>query len=613
MCGIVGVYNFTGGPVSSKLVEKMGQTIRHRGPDGEGVWCDGPIGLGHQRLAIIDISSAGHQPMQTPDSRFVITYNGEVYNFRELRVELESLGHQFHSATDTEVVLHSFAEWGLDSLTRFNGMFAFAVWDKQLKQLHLARDRYGIKPVYYAHLNNSLVFGSEIKAILQHPEVSANLDESGLFEYFSFQNILTNRTLLKNISILEPGTVITFSNNGTAISHQYWDFQFESDSGALSEQDCIDGLDFYFSQAVNRQLVSDVEIGSYLSGGMDSASIVALAAKQLPYIKTFTCGFDLSSASGMELSYDERKDAEYLSYMFKTEHYEMVLKAGDMERCMPRLAYHIEEPRVGQSYPNYHISKLVSRFTKVTLAGTGGDEIFAGYPWRYYLSAKEASVNGLYSEEYYRYWARILSEEEIHQAFSPIKTQVQQLSQRDIFESVYCSKMHSNSGSDIEKRINNALYFEAKTFLHGLLVVEDKLSMSHGLECRVPFLDNDLVDFAMKIPLQYKLARLQKGYSPEHNTNDGKLVLRKMLSRYVPAKITDKVKQGFSAPDSSWFKGESIEYVRKLLLNENAMIYRYLDRKIIEKKINSHLDGKENLRLQIWSLLSFEHWCQQYF
>jgi asparagine synthase (glutamine-hydrolysing) len=362
----------------------MTAAVAHRGPDGDGIYVDGDVGLGHRRLAVIDLSPAGRQPMMSPDRRYVISYNGEIYNFQELRVELEGLGYTFRSRTDTEVVLHSYAEWGPQCVLRFNGMFAFALFDRVERQVWLARDRYGVKPLYVAEIDGLILFASEVKALLAHPSMSVRLDTEGLFEYFTFQNFISDRTLFQDVRLLPAGTHRTIDLVSGTMSRpsQYWDYQFEDGDASVSDCDYADELSRLFKQAVQRQLVSDVDVGAYLSGGIDSGSITAVASGQLPYLKTFTCGFDLHSASGLELAFDERAKAETMSYLFRTEHYEMVLKAGDMERVMPRLTNHLEEPRIGQSYANFYTAQLASKFVKVVLSGGGGDELFGGYPRR---------------------------------------------------------------------------------------------------------------------------------------------------------------------------------------------------------------------------------------
>lgn len=627
MCGIAGIVNLDRTPVDRDILKKMTDALAHRGPDGEGQWVEECIGLGHRRLAIIDLSPAGHQPMISADHRFVLSYNGEVYNYGELRKELETEGYWFRSRTDSEVVLHALAHWGTDALHKFNGMFALALWDRKKQTLLLARDRYGIKPLYYATYGRTFAFGSEQKAITANPSFQRKLNKSALLEYLTFQNIFTDQTLLQDVRILPAGCYATLKLSSALAESdpkleltRYWDYRFREPEQPGDKQEYLEELDRLFRQAVQRQLMTDVELGSYLSGGMDSGSITAIAAQTFPYLKTFTCGFDLSSASGIELAFDERTKAEAMSARFKTEHYEMVLKAGDMERCLPKLAWHLEEPRVGQSYPNYYAAKLASKFVKVVLSGSGGDELFGGYPWRYYRAANSQNFEH-YIDQYYLYWQRLVDNRHIKEMFAPCWTEVCHVWTRDIFRDVFTT--HDNELDRPEDYINHSLYFEAKTFLHGLFVVEDKLSMAHSLESRVPFMDNDLVDFAMQCPVSMKLNKLSEVLRVNENeprdkqsvyfqkTNDGKQLLRDMMSRYIPQDITKAEKQGFSSPDASWFKGESIDFVRRKLLNGNARIYDVLDRRAIEPLIEQHMQGEQNRRLLIWSLLNLEAWMKE--
>ena len=616
MCGIAGLIHLDGAPASPVALKTMTDAIIHRGPDGEGQWIDGNVGIGHRRLSIIDLSAAGHQPMLSADGRYVLSYNGELYNFQELRAELEAKGYQFRSRTDSEVVLYALAEWGAKALRKFNGMFAFAFWDREEKRMLLARDRYGIKPLYVAQQGEHFYFASEQKAITALPAFKRGMDKEALLEYFTFQNIFTDRTLVADIKLLPAGHIM-WVDTQTKRTHrtQYWDFDFQEPENPKSPAEYREELDHLFQQAVTRQMVSDVEIGSYLSGGMDSGSITAVLASSLPYMKTFTCGFDMHSASGIELSFDEREAAEFMSYKFKTEHYEMVLKAGDMERCLPKLAHHLEEPRVGQSYPNYYAAQLASKFVKVVFSGAGGDELFGGYPWRYYRSLGSSNFDE-YIDTYYQFWQRLIPNKDIKQVFAPIWGDVSHVWTRDIFRDVFSA--HAPKLTKPEDYINHSLYFEAKTFMHGLLVVEDKLSMAHSLETRVPFLDNDLVDFAMCCPVNMKLNSLSEVVRMNENepgaktqkyfqkTKDGKQILRDVMSRHIPEEISSATKQGFSAPDASWFKGESIDFVRDKLMNGNAVIYDYLDKKAVQSLVNEHLKGEQNRRLLIWSLLNVE-------
>ncbi|MCG2643564.1 MULTISPECIES: asparagine synthase (glutamine-hydrolyzing) [Bradyrhizobium] len=624
MCGIAGIFHRDGRPASIRTLTAMTDIIAHRGPDGQGHYCDGPVGLGHRRLSIIDLTDAARQPMETQDGRYVLTYNGEIYNFKELKVQLSARGHRFNSTGDSEVLLHAFAEWGLDALLKFNGMFAFAIWDTEERRLTIARDRFGVKPVYYAEIDGVFLFASEIKAFRAYPRFTARPDAKGLAEYLTFQNFFTERTIFEGARLLPAGCYIQIGLDGrdSVVPRRYWDFSFEEPCGTVDEAEVVEELDRLFRQAVNRQLVSDVEVGSYLSGGMDSGSITALAAAQLPFMRTFTIGFDLNSASGVELGYDERAKAEYMSYLFKTEHYEMVLKAGDMERALPSLAWHLEEPRVGQSYPNYYAAKLASKFGKVVLSGTGGDELFAGYPWRYYRAVVNDDFDH-YVQKYFGFWQRLVPADVLPRLLAPVWNDAKDVSPEDIFRNVFHE--HAATLTRPEDYVNHSLYFEAKTFLNGLLVVDDKLAMAHGLESRVPFLDNDLADFAMRLPAHMKLGNLTDVVSLNENepggkaeryyqrTRDGKLALRTMMERHIPADVASREKQGFSAPDASWFKGESIEYVRRRVMNPQAKIYSLLDYEVVKNLVDDHLGGRQNRRLLIWSLLNLEQLMDAYF
>lgn len=619
MCGLAGYLAHDNKPVDSTILSRMNHAIRHRGPDGSSDYIDGNMGLTHRRLAIIDLSSNASQPMASECGRYVIAYNGEVYNFRELRRELQAAGVTFRSHSDTEVVLAALSLWGTEALNRLNGMFAFALWDRQERKLLLARDRYGIKPLYYAETAGYFIFGSEIKALLAHGDLQAAIDPAGMAEYLGFQNFFTNRTLFRQVRMLPAGCALHITAGQSVRIDRYWDFHFAEPETERPVDEYIEQLDELFRNAVRRQLVSDVPISTYLSGGMDTGAIAALAAREMPNLFSFTIGFDLTSASGLELGFDERRTAERMSYLFRTEHYEMVLKAGDMERSMQSLVWHLEEPRVGQSYPNYYAAKLASRFGKVVLSGAAGDELFAGYPWRYYRAVVNDNFDH-YVDKYFDFWQRLMPPEDHSNLLAPLGKEATDVSLREIFRSVFSE--HAESMDRPEDYVNHSLYFEAKTFLHGVLTVEDKLSMAHGLETRLPFLDNDLVDFAQRVPVRAKLGQLDAVIRLDENepgpkiqryfdkTRDGKLLLRSLMQRYVPHDVANGIKQGFSAPDASWFRGESIDYVRRTLMTNSARVYDFLDRKAVQRLVSQHLSGQENRRLLIWSLLYLEEWCR---
>jgi asparagine synthase (glutamine-hydrolysing) len=623
MCGIVGVCNLNGEPVASGLVDRLATLIAHRGPDGEGVYVDGAVGLGHRRLAIIDLSTAGSQPMANETGDVVLDYNGEIYNFQRLRVELESLGHLFHSHTDSEVVVHAYEEWGNACVDHFDGMFAFAIWDRNRRRLFLARDRFGVKPLYWYLRNGLFVFASEIKAILAHPRVSREVCYPALNEYFTFQNVLTDATLIDGVRLLPPGSTLTLEvgDTGEPKIERYWDYPFPSEPVELTAEEATDRLYEIFLDSVTRQLVSDVPVGSYLSGGMDSGSITAIAARTVPRLSTFTGGFDLSSASGLELGFDEREAAEEMANLLKTEHYEVVLHAGDMEWVLPELIWHLEDLRVGQCYPNYYVARLAGKFVKVVLSGAGGDELFAGYPWRYFSPANGEGSDA-YFRGYYAFWQRLVPDEEKNLLFNDsVSRELTDHSPYEVFRGVFDGWPGRLDSRD--DYLNASLYFELKTFLHGLLVVEDKLSMAHSLETRVPFLDNELVEFALGLPPSLKIPALAAALSVDENLpgkrllfeaerNQGKAVLRDAMQRVLPQAAAKRDKQGFSAPDASWFRGESIEYLNRLLRDPRARIYEFLQPAYVERMLDEHTSGRVNRRLLIWSLLSFEWWCRSF-
>ena len=690
MCGIAGAISLNHEPLQVERLKPMIDVISHRGPDDAGylVWqiptcrgsslrgtgahhslgqdftdsqfqdvcpllpiIDSPSGqnrlhsekwdlfFGHRRLSIIDLSSRGHQPMCDKSRGIWLIYNGEIYNFREIRQELKGLGYHFSSASDTEVIIHAYHQWGTDCIHRFNGMFAFALYDSRNQKVWLARDRYGIKPLYYTLTNEgTFLFGSEIKSILEYLPERSDVDLAALNEYFSFQNTFSDRTLFSGIKLLPPGHCLELDlSRATSPSNlieqkisktKYWDFDFRREIDVPANE-LEDQLYELLTQAIKRQCVSDVPVGSYLSGGMDSGTVTAITASVFGQISTFTIGFDLSEAAAHELSFDERELAGDIANLFQTEHHERVLHSGDMEAVMPNLIWHLEDLRVGQCYPNYYAAQLASRQVKVVMSGTGGDELFGGYPWRY-ATAIGNSVES-YTDNYYRYWQRLVYNKEKPLFFN--QEVANQLRQMDIdgttpfvdhtlvaFQNVYPKGIR---GDRREEQVNHSLYFECKTFLHGLLVVEDKMSMAHSLETRVPLLDNDLVDLACQTPVRHKIANFHNWKAFDTNspptgkvslerTDVGKDILRKTMGRIIPKSITQAKKQGFSGPDESWFRGSSKKYIRDLLLSDNARINEYLNPEYVRQVIEAHSTGVENKRLLIWSLLSFEWWLKQF-
>lgn len=602
----------------------MTDSIAHRGPDGRGVFLDENIALGHRRLSILDLSEKGSQPMTSKQKNWTIVFNGCIYNYLELKHELINKGHLFYSGTDTEVIVEGLEAYGISFFERLNGMFAVGAYNHNKRKLYLSRDRFGIKPLYYWHNSRVLLFSSEIKAFLKHPEFKVEVDLSALNEYFTFQNLFAFRTLFKGVAMIPPANTIEIGTDLRQVVHKsWWDYDFSQNEESMSFDDAKDETLRLFKQAVKRQMVADVPVGSYLSGGMDSGAITAVGSGMIPRMATFTCGFDMSSVTGVEANYDERRDAELMANAFKTEHYEQVINAGDLAWSLPKVVYHLEDLKVGMSYPNYYISRLASKFVKVCLQGTGGDELYGGYPWRYYrvfnaLNQKE------YFNQYYGFWQRLVPDAQKKELFvSNVFGQINVDEPREIFERVFTfnNKLLYDTP---EQHINNSLYFEIKTFLPSLFLVGDKLSMANGLEERFPFMDNDLVNFAQRIPVRHKLGNLTaeirrvnenenfktKQIASYRDFDDGKNVLRKAMSSFMPNYILNRKKQGFSAPDESWYRGENAEYVKELLFGKKNVSSDFINSNYVKKIVNEHVNDQINHRLLIWSFICFEWWCR---
>jgi asparagine synthase (glutamine-hydrolysing) len=616
MCGLTGLVNLDGAPVDPALIARMTDALAHRGPDGRGIHCKGQVGLGHRRLAIIDLSAAAGQPMHSPDGRWTLVYNGEIYNFRTLRRELEQEGWCFRTRSDTEVLLAGAVCWGLDRLMpRIDGMAALALWDARECTLHLARDRHGTKPLYLWESGNHVAFASEIKAFLAHPAFQIAVNGEALREYFTFQNLFRDHTLFAGVTQLPASTILSI---GPQRRHQrcYWDYRFLPEQD-LKEPEAAEELRRLMSAAVERQLVADVPVGAYLSGGLDSGSLVALASQHLPRMQSFTAGFEMSRVIGPEITFDERRPAEMMACHFGTEHYEQVINAGDIRWSLPRVIWHLEDLRLGMCYPNYYIARLASKFVKVCLSGAGGDELFAGYPWRYYRVFRSLDRDD-YLSSYFSFWQRLTNAEERRRLFRDPSDDKDTMF--DVFTSVFDGQDNLRFASP-EDHVSAALYFECRTFMRGLLTVGDRLSMAHGLEERFPFLDNALVDFAMALPVSHKLSdfgemlvvdedQVRKKLAMQNQFASGKSCLRQAMSPLLPDEVMRRPKQGFSAPDASWYRDENAAFVRERLLGSDLACAAWLDPDMIREKVEAHLEGRANNRLLIWSFLSFEEWCR---
>ena len=624
MCGITGIYNINQNKICESVINQMTDMLAHRGPDGRGIFIDGNVALGHRRLAILDTSEKGAQPMHSNSKNWTISFNGCIYNFKELRQDLINKGHTFNSTTDTEVIVEGLEAYGIKFFERLNGMFAIAAFDHRSRKIYLSRDKFGIKPLYYWHTENTFLFSSEIKAFLKHPDFKVQVDLSALNEYFTFQNLFSFRTLFKGVAMIPPANIIEVGKDFKQITHNsWWDYDFSRTEESMSFEEAQEETLRLFKSAVKKQMVSDVPVGAYLSGGMDSGAITAVGSTIIPRMATFTCGFDMSSVTGVEANYDERRDAELMANAFKTEHYEQVINAGDLGWSLPKVVWHLEDLKVGMSYPNYYISRLASKFVKVCLQGTGGDELYGGYPWRYYRVFDSVDQRQFFNQ-YYGFWQRLVPDHEKLQLFTnTVYKKIDVDEPRQIFERVFTfnDKLQYQTP---EQHINNSLYFEIKTFLPSLFLVGDKLSMANGLEERFPFMDEELVNFAQRIPVKHKLGNLvneirrinenetfkEKQSASYRSFDDGKNVLRKAMTSFMPENIVNRKKQGFSAPDESWYRGENANYVKELLLSKKNVSSEFINHAYVKKIVNEHINDHINHRLLIWSFMNFEWWCR---
>lgn len=628
MCGIAGILNLDARPVSAAMVKRMSHALAHRGPDGEGVFLDGSIGLGHKRLAVIDLSSDAQQPMCNEDRSVWLTFNGEIYNFRELRRELEGRGHRFRSHTDSEVILHAYEEYDLEFLSHLSGMFAFALWDKRQQRLLLARDRLGIKPLFFAHTKNSLIFGSEIKSLLEHPDVPRTLNRNALHDYLSLNYVVAPRTLFSGIMQLEPAHYLLSYADGRSREQRYWDVGFGVDA-SLTESQVLDCVRSHLERSVSSQLVSDVPVGVFLSGGVDSSAIAALMthSNKSP-IQTFSVGFN-------EPTYSELNFARQMAQHIKSHHHEMIV-AAEVVETLPKLVWHAEEPTADSSMlPLYHLARLARSEVKVVLSGEGGDEVFAGYE-----TYRAPTVMGFYSR--LPLWMRThvlpravdllpvssskVSFESKLRRFvrgAHLTSQAAHLTWRMIFSESEKSELYSpefgfppngHSTSDtfqpfLERvhdanLINQLLYVDLCGYLpNDMLVKADRMTMAHSLEARLPLLDHDLVEFMAQVPPKFKL-RNGWGLKP---------LLRGAVKDLVPTPILRRGKQGFNVPKGLWMQGIMRDFVAARLLEPSAWGRLGLFRpEGVKRIVQDHWDGHSDNSHQIWSLMCLDLWLDRF-
>jgi asparagine synthase (glutamine-hydrolysing) len=616
MCAICGIVNFHPGDlVDPAVIGRMTDALAHRGPDDDGTFVEGRVGLGHRRLSIIDLSG-GRQPICNEDESAVIIFNGEIYNYRDLAADLVKAGHVFKTRSDTETILHAYEEYGEDCVHRLRGMFGFAIWDRAKQTLLLARDRLGIKPVYYYRNGRFLAFASEIKALLEIPAVSREVDPESLDLYLSLRYVPGPRTMFKNIFRLQPGHILTADPNGMRI-RKYWDIDYSSQE-PHSQQYFLERFEELLDESVRLRLISEVPLGVFLSGGLDSSAILATMCKSAGgRVKSFSVGYDTSNSKAEEAN--EFEYARLAADAFAAEHHEFRLNAQDFERLVPDLVWHLDEPLADPScIPLYLISKLAREHITVVLSGEGADEILAGYgiyarmlavdrvhrrfpapDWLSRLAPSEAlrhylRLSGQPLESRYRGVCRGFRDEVKQQLTGPDRLKQSESRLQEIFGG------HFEAAGNASP-LNRMLYVDAKVWLpDDLLVKADKMTMAHGLELRVPFLDHKMVEFAATLPNECKLDR------------SGKMLLRKAMRGVLPDPIIDRPKKGFPVPISSWLRGPMRDFTRNHLLDRDSASSHYLDGPAMRRIVEEHEQGRADRSAEIWTLLMFECWHGQF-
>ena len=619
MCGICGKLNFDRlNPVSPNLLKAMADTIQHRGPDDEGYYTSGPVGLGFRRLSIIDLNT-GHQPISNEDGTVWIVFNGEIYNYKELRQQLHAQGHIFRTQADTEVIVHLYEQFGEECVKKLRGMFAFAIWDERRRTLFLARDRVGIKPLYYRLTTDSIVFGSEIKAILADPEVDAQVEPAIIDRFLTFYFVPGEEALFRNIRKLAPGSFMLVKD-GRAETKAYWDLKFthERQSIEAAEKRLLELLE----ESVGMHMVADVPLGVLLSGGVDSTAMLDFAVgKNGPTLSTFTLGFSEPNIA------DERPYARLAAKQYGTQHHETTISAEDFADFLPRFAWHMEEPVCEpQAVALYYVSRLARDYVKVLISGEGGDEAFAGYqtyrgvlwlerlksicpPLNDGISAGLSGVNRMLEahrldkyaplmrlpfREYY--YSRTSS------PFNYFNSHARELYSPDFAATLdrpsALSPMKQYFGNGAPKTLlNQMLYIDTKTSLpDDLLLKADKMTMANSIELRVPFLDHKILEFAAGLPETFKVRRFTTKY-----------LAKRALRHRVPREILERRKAGFPVPYESWFRKELKGWVSDVLLDRETLSRGYFNRRAIENIISQDV-ASGGLSKEILSLAVLELW-----
>ena len=623
MCGIAGFVESSDvrSPFSREraaaLVHEMCQSIRHRGPDDEGMLVEPGLAFGMRRLSIIDVAT-GHQPIHNEDRSVSIVFNGEIYNFQELRRDLDARGHRFYTGTDTEVIVHAYEQWGLAALAKLRGMFGLALWDRRTRTMVIARDRVGIKPLHYASIAGRLYFGSEIKSLLCAPDLPRDLNAGALDHNLSFLYAPADASFFTHIRKLPPGHVLTWRDGRATIASFWQPGLDETFTGTAA--DAVDELKRVLIDAVRAHLISDVPLGAFLSGGIDSSLVVAMMSRVSgSRVKTFSIGFD-------QPQYDELKYARQVAERYDTDHHEDVV-TPDGIAILDTLVSHFDEPFGDASaIPTWYVSQLAAKHVTVTLSGDGGDELFGGYD-RYLQDPRVAAIDR-YAPPAVRRVAGLVSSRLPHGAKG--KRFLRHLAETErgryidavgFFNADDKSGLYSEglrarlSGDDPERRalkifdryaelpwVSQMMRFDIETYLpDDILTKVDRTSMAHSIESRVPLLDNDVIDFALTLPAALKIRNGRR-----------KHVLKEVAAQFLPVGLIDRRKQGFAVPLDIWFRGSLRELFSDTLLSPRALQRGYFEPAFIRRLVQEHVGGVRDHALRLWQLVVLERWHQQY-
>lgn len=624
MCGIVGYLRLDDKVVDERVIRQMCSRIVHRGPDDEGIYVKNNVGLGMRRLSIIDLST-GNQPIANEDDTVFIVFNGEIYNYRELRPDLIEKGHVFKTDSDTEVILHLYEEYSTDCIKYLNGMFAFAIWDGRKKQLFCVRDRLGIKPFYYLYDNKRLIFGSELKTVLVENDIDMTIDFQALAQYIAFEFIPFPATLFNSIKKMPPGHYLIANHEGVSFT-QYWSPEGIQER-PWKDADAVEELHSLLCDSVRLRLRADVPFGAFLSGGIDSGSVVAMMSEVLDSkVRTFSIGFE-------DKSYNELEYAGLIAKTFNTDHTEHVLQPSAID-LIEKLVNYMDDPIGDFSiFPTYLVSKMAREKVKVILSGDGGDELFGGYDtyiaqklFSYYslipsvirnnivtplteklppASQKKGIVNkikrfaegGFYPESYEHFrWMIHVKPNEFDHIFHTNVTE--NISTQDCF-SLITKYLSENQVTGL----NRAMYLDIKTYLtDNILVKVDRMSMAPSLEARVPFLDYRIVEFALSLPQNLKIRGIKTKY-----------ILKKMATGILPDKIINKPKQGFSIPMKTWLKGPVRTMMTDMLSYDRLKSQKIFNPQYINRLMTEHLENKYNHSHKLWGLILFQLWMERFY